>query len=79
MLQKLASHLQTKATSFFLYVFHWKDTFGLNPSLHSGKVQIPHPWEGHLCQIPYSLVMEDSQMPVSCLVLGCCSFKLIGA
>ena len=21
---------------------------------HPGKVQIPHPWEGLLCQIPYS-------------------------
>ena len=46
------------------------DTTDSNSLPHPGKVQIPNPWEGQLCQIPYFQGTDDSQMPMGFLGLG---------
>ena len=70
----LVSHSPMKANSFPLnssitttcVPLKRLDTSGSNSPPHPGKVQIPHPQEGLLCQIPYSPGTDDSQIPVGC-------------
>ena len=42
------------------------DSLGSNSPPHPGNVQIPNPWDGFSCQVPYSPGTENSQMARVC-------------